>query len=199
MPFKRVLTRSFAALALGAAITVLVALIASLAQVAPTRDYGDPTPADFEAWARSIPPGFPPEPANTTITNHLALGYYTVYVFGGANAEATLYIVRAGLPLKCFEGAEFQDGVSPPIVTGLARLHSNRFLPLRPLWLPFTINSLLFGSICVIAAEALRRLRRLRRRRSGACMSCGHVLATARRCPECGTSRPDSPDSSVIE
>ena len=60
-------------------------------------------------------------------------------------------------------------------------------LPLVPLPIGFTLNSVLFATAGYGAAHAYRRARASRRARRGRCTQCGYPVEQLAKCPECGT------------
>ena len=61
-------------------------------------------------------------------------------------------------------------------------------LPLRPLWLGFTVNTLFYAAILWTLFVAPFATRRLIRKRRGKCVRCGYDLTGMEHevCPECG-------------
>jgi hypothetical protein len=68
----------------------------------------------------------------------------------------------------------------------LARSWPESNLPLRPLWIPFALNTLLFAGAIHGTLALIAELRRRHRRRRGRCPSCGYALGGLATCPECG-------------
>ena len=66
--------------------------------------------------------------------------------------------------------------------------HGDGILPLRPIWIGFVLNTLLFALLWWAATRSIRRLRRWDRTRRRLCEACAYDLSgTAHeRCPECG-------------
>lgn len=62
-------------------------------------------------------------------------------------------------------------------------------LPLRPMLSGFAANTLLFGAGIWLVRAGGRALVAFARTRRGRCAQCGHELAGAFTCPECGTFR----------
>ena len=78
-----------------------------------------------------------------------------------------------------------------------------RYLPLRPMWPGFLVNSLLYGAILRLLVGGPLLLRRFIRGRHGQCPACGYPVGVSAVCTECGRAvspRADSsePDSSHI-
>ena len=65
-----------------------------------------------------------------------------------------------------------------------------RALPLRPIWLGFTINTLFYAAVLWLLIPGPFALRRLIRRKRGFCPDCGYDLRHADHdtCPECGAA-----------
>ena len=66
-----------------------------------------------------------------------------------------------------------------------------RVLPLRPIWIGFAVNTILYWLILLCPAWALIALRRHIRRHRGRCLKCGYNLRGEfdAACPECGCGR----------
>ncbi len=124
-----------------------------------------------------------------------------------SSALARAIRIRSGLPLVSLEGSRWWNAVysSPRPRTWNRYLNAalepppelrpryKRLLPLRPLWIGFTANSLSYGLLLwllIAGPFALRRLLRLLRRRRGLCPACGYDLRHAEHeaCPECGVT-----------
>jgi hypothetical protein len=106
----------------------------------------------------------------------------------------------AGFPFRCLasEARHPATAWTPPSVPydpepevrygiELVRVGGERiFFPLRPSW-PGLAANVLFWSATAWAAFAIPASIRARKRRaSGRCAACGHALAGAANCPECG-------------
>lgn len=62
-----------------------------------------------------------------------------------------------------------------------------RLLPVAPMWPGLIGNTIVFGGITWLTSLVLRYGRGRWRGQRGRCQRCGYSLATASRCPECGT------------
>jgi len=76
-------------------------------------------------------------------------------------------------------------------------------LPLRLLWFPFALNTLVYAAAIAGAALAARSLRRMIRARRNRCLRCNYDLrgAAHEQCPECGLpcARPQAVRQSLSE
>ena len=113
--------------------------------------------------------------------------------------------IRAGFPLLSVEAQVNHDHMGPgypvpPARFAHAKPRSNdgillpnqsvsmgyfglpKALPLRPMWLCFVINSLLYAAI-LAAPMVIRRYSRFRRR---LCLRCGYPIGQSAVCTECG-------------
>jgi hypothetical protein len=81
-------------------------------------------------------------------------------------------------------------GWTTPMADGT--VHSQRLLPLLPIWRGFAINTFLYSAILALLFYPPRVIRRAIRARRGLCTSCGYDLrgAAHERCPECGALVP---------
>ncbi len=112
--------------------------------------------------------------------------------------------VGAGWPLKCLGyrvrllepdnvdsavaydwGLPVERGLNDPLDL------PGKILPLRPIWLGFAINTVLYALILVVPLAPFT-LRRFIRRKRGHCIKCGYDLraTSGGRCPECGWKHP---------
>ena len=77
-----------------------------------------------------------------------------------------------------------------------------RVLPIRPIWLGFTINTIIYAMIVWMLWSSLFATRRMIRRKRGHCIKCGYDLRGhsggtsgggdfSAGCPECGWRRED--------
>ena len=69
-----------------------------------------------------------------------------------------------------------------------------RWLPLRPLWIGFSVNTTLFAglwALLLFGPSVAWRLMLRRRTTKGWCVGCGYDLAASKspKCPECGLRR----------
>lgn len=97
----------------------------------------------------------------------------------------------AGWPIPCLQWATDDDTEPGPILRGLPipvphRDFPERRLPLRPLWVPFILNALIFAGAAAGARAGFVSVRGNRRVRRGRCRWCGYPLGSPTRCPECG-------------
>ncbi len=152
-----------------------------------------------------------------------------VWVLSGGSDEATLYgtewtgrglsvytyfsadvnVFLAGWPLRTMYGYT-NDFTNPVLVQGLVSTWgelfglygSSRFLPLRPIFPGFLINTLFYATTSWTLLVAPFATRRLIRTRRGRCVKCGYDLrgsaggrggrgdpGDGHVCPECGGSR----------
>ena len=67
----------------------------------------------------------------------------------------------------------------------------SRFLPLRPLWPGFAINTIFYAAVLWVLFAVPVKVRRWRRIKRGHCASCGYSLRGTphvEKCPECGAA-----------
>ncbi len=96
--------------------------------------------------------------------------------------------VTAVEPQREYATSPFLDGMPLPSVLQHGDL-KNTLLPIMPIWLGFSANTLLYGALAWGVLFAPGVVRRWRRRRRGACVGCGYDLkgiAPGGVCPECG-------------
>ena len=108
---------------------------------------------------------------------------------------------RAGWPIFSLQGVVWNH--SPPgrppqwrkymVVNlanrpGLRRSKDGRWLPLRPIWTGFAINTIFYTASLWLLTLGPFTARRLIRRKRGHCIKCGYDLRGTKHevCPECG-------------
>ena len=87
-----------------------------------------------------------------------------------------------------------QGGIETSLTPFLGALP--RCLPLRPLWLGFTINTAVYAALLGVPLWLVPMLRRAWRRKQQRCPNCGYEIGPGgqSRCPECGKAvRPERP------
>ena len=128
-------------------------------------------------------------------------------ILGGSEQEFfRCRVFQAGWPLRAMEGELRMtgQGLQSQIVHGIGqtRLAAGEFdsdiFPLKPLWVGFTGNTLIFGVVAWLAIVFLRQIVVRSRVRCGCCPACGYDLRAGprERCPECGAAmgtRQESP------
>jgi hypothetical protein len=118
--------------------------------------------------------------------------------------------VRAGLPCHGLFGGIYEDKTNGSVESsGLVWVRKspglNRFVPLRPIWPGFAINTVFHAAVLWALFAAPFALRKWRRIRRGLCPKCGYDLramsATSAACPECGAAmqRPDRASRAATE
>lgn len=63
------------------------------------------------------------------------------------------------------------------------------WIPIRPWWPGFALNTAFYAGLAWCAAAGPRWWRRRRRARRGECLECGYPLGESPVCPECGAAR----------
>lgn len=81
-------------------------------------------------------------------------------------------------------------GVQLRRVSPMGSFETPRAIPLRPIWLGFFLNTLIYGTLFATAYAIVDRLRRSYRLRRGQCPSCGYPIGSATQCSECGRALP---------
>ncbi len=130
-------------------------------------------------------------------------GYTHYYVWGtevdnnGIKSAVTVYLrCNAGWPMYSFEGASFMTangmeksffsfGPTSWIGTGVAY-----YLPLKPTWPGFVVNTGLYGGVPWLLICGPSILRRYRRRKRNQCAACGYPRGESDVCTECGRALP---------
>ena len=116
----------------------------------------------------------------------------------------TLVQVRAGLPLRCLVGDRWWEPLGSGgnlyrdrFALGFERVGLIRvggtehgFLPLRPLFPAFALNTLLYATLLWLLNPGPFVLRRFLRLRRGLCPKCAYPMGEAAVCTECGKALP---------
>jgi hypothetical protein len=90
-----------------------------------------------------------------------------------------------------------------PAFAGLLPKARGYFVPSRPIWPGFAVNTIFYAAILWVLFAAPRRVGRRRRRRRGLCPNCAYPIGDSRVCTECGAPLPgrsgrgDCPSGSV--
>ncbi len=111
---------------------------------------------------------------------------------GVDSAVPLLMISKAGWPIFSFEGLYFMTakGVETSffffVPTPLMDHVENYYLPLKPTWPGFVVNTALYGGIPWLLFCGPFILRRYRRRKRGQCVKCGYPIGKSNVCTECG-------------
>ena len=118
--------------------------------------------------------------------------------------EYKLLWYSAGLPCRSMQGGEWliEDfpliDISPTwhLQTGLwfrgkrpanaVPLQSCKFIPLRPVWPGFAINTIFYATILWVLFAAPFQFRRYRRIKHGQCPACAYPVGSSDVCTECG-------------
>ena len=114
---------------------------------------------------------------------------YNIYIV------APLYVqCKAGWPMYSLDGSRFMTSsgleqsfllVVPGSFSDIVEYH---YLPLKPLWLGFVINTGFFGGILWLLICGPFVLRRHRRHKRNQCVACGYPKGESDICSECGKS-----------
>ena len=111
----------------------------------------------------------------------------------GTISAVLLYIRReAGWPMSSFDGEIFmtanglEESYTFHVPESLFDSAKYYFLPLRPIWYGFVLNTALYGSAAWLLICGPFVLRRSRRRRHGKCVACGYPIGMSEVCTECG-------------
>lgn len=116
------------------------------------------------------------------------------------NGFLQIEIRESGLPMTSFRGFRTWDGRNKistksgcvTIPNGLISSYGWRqaiaFLPLRPVWPGFVVNTILFASVFWILFATPFALRRWWRARRGLCAKCAYPIGASDTCTECGRS-----------
>ena len=107
--------------------------------------------------------------------------------------------VRTGWPMGSMEYSRWLVEPFVPQEIVQAAIHTQRlpyvigkddYLPLRPLWPRFAINTVFYAAILWLLTLGLLTARRMIRHKRGCCTKCGYDLRGAEHnaCPECGAT-----------
>jgi len=164
--------------------------------VAQTSEWPEEIPADWQLRVSAMP-GFATDNANLYV--------FERYGWPCLGIEATIEFGGDPVGAEVFGGIDYTSEITPSI-----HLHDVRFLPIRPVWPGFLIDTLFYGGIWLGLFFGVGAARRGVRRRRGRCVRCGYDLRGQRQesphpqplsrgergtsgggCPECGWRRAD--------
>ena len=131
-------------------------------------------------------------------------GMEAMYPAGVRPPMSTFVSMRAGWPFSALWGASWREGASTPVRQRTNLLEVRKFkgvgsvlnrgvawLPTRPLWSGWILNTLVFAGAWWGVTALFGHRRRTVRRRRGLCPGCAYDLRDTpvdERCPECGKS-----------
>ncbi len=188
------------AVAMGIGINITVSLGFAL------RTKGPPPTAFVRAQSSTIDwprPADPTWPKPTQYTQATGFGVSLLRAsVDGAESPPIRYmqvVSQYGFPMRSLEyDARFRGEVAPPWISGTAGAFPEwltgpqliPWIPARPVWPGFVVNSLLYSLLAYVAILGVIRLARsrvrARRVQRGACAACSHPLNGLALCPECG-------------
>ena len=206
---KRRLTKLVVFLILGAIVNVAVAWgFAASTGLSGVAIFSLPTAQEVEWWADHAPDGFLKEPETSGKTMFEGIGSSNTMIAAleqdsqGFYRSNQIYLRLVGWPVRCVEGAQWRSQVLPSlkddrIVNDAALPLSSwvgsslspwRWLPLRPIWPGFAINTIFYAAMLWLLTLAPFTARRMIRRKRGLCIKCGYDLRGTEHevCPECG-------------
>lgn len=105
----------------------------------------------------------------------------------------TLYLLcNSGWPMFSFEGTYFKtaNGMETSFMlvvpASLRGYIENYYIPLKPKWPGFVVNTALFGGVPWLLICGPFVLRRHQRRKRKQCVACGYPIGKSDVCTECG-------------
>jgi hypothetical protein len=175
--------------------------------------WSDAAPGPLEAW---LPGPWEPESLRTRVSARvLQVGWPLACLQGEELVEqvrvemdfaawtATVPMWDLGLPPEHMESraalleARLPSRGGSSAFIAYPPLVPTPYLPVRPLALGFTINSLLYASLAAALLGAAGAVRVLWRRHRGRCGCCGYAVLGLATCPECGSAAPAGPKRGV--
>lgn len=188
-----------ASLLLGTAVQALVAWKCYLSGISDIEvGPSPPTQQDIAWWRHNAPAGFADAPVG--ISEWRKLGRVNVFMYEhepdrisntlGNNCTRSL----AGWPMLSLEGQIWVDrrtrvvtrcyAWTPPVIW------TNRWLPVRPIPLGYTVNTLFYAAVWLVlllsAQRYIRHVRAKSRLRHGLCPACAYPIGAHSVCTECG-------------
>lgn len=159
-----------------------------------------PTGADIELWRRFARASASPTPVYASGIDYPGHSMIMMHELdpptNKTKAGHMMQWSEAGWPFRSMEGAVFHDVAKTQIDWhGLVFRDGGQWamlwLPLRPLWPGFIVNSVLYGTLLWLTLLAALRARGTWRRLRHRCPRCSYPVAREGEpgCPECGWQR----------
>ncbi len=96
--------------------------------------------------------------------------------------------VLSGLPARSMSGETWDAGQRPKWSNRRAMFVGRAFIPLRPIWPGFAVNTLFYATLLWLVIPGPFVLRRFLRMRRGLCQKCAYPMGESAVCTECGKS-----------
>jgi hypothetical protein len=156
--------------------------------------------ASTSDWPRPADPTWP-KPTQYTQATSFGVSLLSASVDGSESPPIRYMQVvsQYGFPMRSLEyDARFRGQGAPPWISGTAGAFPEwltgpwliPWIPARPVWLGFVVNSLLYSLLAYVSILGVIRMARsrirARRVQRGACATCSHPLNGLALCPECG-------------
>ena len=128
------------------------------------------------------------------ITRQLSAGL-AIDTHGGS--PCAVHACMCGFPKHALEGRWFafnderagsQSILLSSAVQELMNTHSPGFLPLRPIFPGFAINTIFYAAVLWVLFAVPVKVRRCRRIKRGVCVRCAYPVGASDLCSECGTA-----------
>jgi hypothetical protein len=184
----------------GAIINVAVAWGFALRYKTPVDRWTRDDHAEVSWWLENRIENFVAQPRVIAIST--GVGFETVVMKSDSmrvnpsaslNFEARRY--RFGWPLLCLERSRWWDNDKYQAfyfhqMTMWRAQTRNHYVPLRPLWPGFAINTIFYAAVFWVLIAAPGAIRRRIRIKRGKCAACGYSLQerVSDKCPECGAA-----------
>lgn len=210
---RRLITRAFICLLLGAILNVAVAWGCVWWALPASRAAG---PQHRASWAGSVPAGWIAPTSPLWIETSAGLTEYRLHTISPSERYPVIayvqHVLEAGLPFRSmFVERHYEEnagvtysgfmlgslsgerrGLIPEWIPGTRYSRASRLLPGSIMWIGFAANSVLYGFLSGVIFGLLLGWHRRRRVRRNECAACGYPIGTSPVCTECGAPLPTS-------
>jgi hypothetical protein len=189
---RRIIARVIVFLLLGAIVNVAVAWGCTIPSWSITLSA---TPVDGPSWPLKPKNSWSTPPNSVARATRFGLAFESWHDTRTNGRYASMSVRRAGWPnygLRCSSWHELYAGQTKQQVTSFDAVMmkrpfaTERWLPLRPIWPGFAVNTLFYAGILWLLFAAPFALRRRRRIKRGLCPACAYPVGDSEVCTECG-------------
>ncbi len=148
-----------------------------------------PSSRDVGWWNRHVLPLFDAEIADLYDSRDLGVEMRTFFGIDSNQRTVCAAHVLSGWPARSMSGETwdaFVPGQQPKWSNRRAMFVVRAFIPLRPIWPGFAVNSIFYAAILWLLIPGPFVLRRFVRLKRGLCPKCAYPMGESSVCTECG-------------